>query len=72
MSINQDDIQDIKLARSVAVVDLWDIDDRINRLENCIERSERIVQILIEHAHDERVKDFERILKEELEKIKNP
>lgn len=69
--MSNDDTKDVKLARPVAVVDLWDIDDRINRLDDCIERLEGIVQILLEHTHNERVKDFERILKGELEKVKD-
>jgi uncharacterized protein (UPF0335 family) len=62
------DIENIKLARPVAVVDLWEIDDRIERLENCISDLKEIVQVLIKHGHDERVRDFERILNQALDR----
>ena len=65
------DEKDVKLARPIAIVDLWDIDDRITRLDDCVERLERIIQTIIEYAHGERVKEFEKILKEEVEKIKS-
>jgi hypothetical protein len=66
--MNNMDFQDVKLARPIAIVDLWDVDGRVNRLDNCIDRLERITQILIEYSHDERVRDFERILKEAMDR----
>lgn len=46
MSLDQNDIDEMVLARPVAVVDLWDIDDRIDRLETIAERLEGVVQTL--------------------------
>lgn len=60
--------QDFKLAKSVAVVDIWDIDDRINRLEAIAERLEKVVECLIELYRSERVKNWELILQEMLKK----
>lgn len=59
---------DFKLAKSVAVVDLWDIDDRINRLEAIAERLEEVVGCLVELYRSERVKNWELILQEMLKK----
>lgn len=60
--------QDVKMARPIAVVDLWDIDDRIERLENTVERLEKVVTALAELYGEERVKNWELILKEMLKK----
>lgn len=68
MGFAESDFEDVKLARPVAVVDLWSLDDRIERLEVGIERVERILKILVNHYHEERVKDWELILKEMLRK----
>jgi hypothetical protein len=62
------DIEDTKLARPVAIVDLWDIDDRINQLTEIAECLKGVTQALLEHAHDERVRDFERILSNALDR----
>ena len=60
--------EDFKLAKSVAVVDLWDIDDRINRLEAIAEHLEEVVGCLVELYRSERVKNWELILQEMLKK----
>jgi hypothetical protein len=68
MSLNQKDLDDTKLARPVAIVDLWNIDDRINRLQDVVIRLEKIVEILVELYLKERVKNWELILREMLKK----
>jgi myosin-crossreactive antigen len=68
MGLNETDIQDVKLAKPIALVDLWDIDDRINRLENCVERLEKCIEALVLLHKEERVKNWELILKEMLER----
>jgi len=68
MSLNGTDIQDVKLARPVAVVDLWDIDDRISHLEEITERLEKVIKCLVTLYREERVKTWEAVLHEMLEK----
>jgi hypothetical protein len=68
MSLNQKDLDDTKLARPVAVVDLWTIDDRIDRLQDVVIRLEKVVEILVELYLKERVKNWEMILQKMLEK----
>ena len=68
MGLNETDIQDVKLARLVAVIDLWDIDDRISHLEEITERLEKVVECMIALYREERVKNWEMILHEMLEK----
>lgn len=68
MELNETDIQDVKLAKPVAVVDLWDIDDRISHLEEITERLEKTVEVLVALYHEERVKNWELILKEMLDR----
>ena len=53
--------EDFRLAREVAVVDVWDLDDRVTQLENlidrctdAIERLERINERFIEFYIQER------------------
>ena len=71
MALNEKDIEDLKLARPVAVVDLWSIDDRVNRLEGITERLESIIieqarhiRSLVTLYHEERVKNWELIINE--------
>lgn len=64
MSLDEKDFDDTRLARPVAVVDLWDIDDRICHLEEITERLEKALRTLITLYHGERVKTWELILKE--------
>jgi len=66
--MDEKDFQDTKLARPVALVDLWDIDDRIDRLQDLVIRLERVVESLIELYRSERVKNWEIILHEMLKK----
>jgi len=64
--MDQKDVQDVKLARPVAVVDLWGIDDRIDRLEEITDRLEKAIRILVTLYHEERVKNWEMILNQML------
>jgi hypothetical protein len=66
MSLTDQDFQDIRLSRPVSVTDLWDIDDRIDRLEGIAERLERAVVAFGELYKNERVKNWELILREML------
>ena len=62
--MDKKDFDDVKLARPVALVDLWDIDDRINRLQDMTERLEKVTEILLQLYREERVKNWELILRE--------
>ena len=64
MSLDKKDIEDVRLSRPVSVTDLWDLDDRVDRLEDVVNRVERVVEVLIELYRSERVKNWEMILKE--------
>lgn len=68
MTITKKDIEDVKLAKFISVMDVWDIDDRIDRLEDVTCRLEKITEILLALYHEERVKNWELILKEMLRK----
>ena len=68
MALDDKDIQDVRLSRPVPVVDLWDIDDRISRLEEITERLKKIVDGLAEIYRTERVKNWEMILQKILNK----
>ncbi len=68
MGLSRKDIQDVRQARPVAVVDLWDVDDRINWLQDLTDRLEKVVECLIELYREERVKNWEMILKEMLDR----
>jgi len=66
--INQKDIGDLKLARPVSILDLWEIDERIARLENVACRLEKVLEAFILLYHEERVKTWEIMLKKMMEK----
>ena len=66
--MDKKDFEDVKIARPVSVVDLWDIDDRIDRLEDVTCRLEKITEILLALYHEERVKNWELILGEMVER----
>jgi len=68
VGLSETDLNDVKLSRPVAVVDLWDIDDRISRLEDVACRLEKIVEVFLALYGEERVKSWELILKEMLKK----
>jgi len=73
MSLTEKDFDDTRLARPIAVVDLWNIDDRLSRLEAIEEQLEarenrliQAIQALENLYHRERVKNWELILQEML------
>ncbi len=66
MTIERKDLEDIRLSRPVSVTDLWDIDDRISRLEDVTLRLEKVLQAFILLYGEERKKSWELILKEML------
>jgi hypothetical protein len=62
MPLEETDFQDVRLSRPVSVTDVWDIDDRIDRLQDAVNRLEKIVEALAEIYRGERVKSWEMIL----------
>ena len=66
MSLTDQDFQDIRLSRPVSVTDLWDIDNRVDRLEDAVNRLEKVVEALILLYQEERIKNWELILQEML------
>lgn len=66
MGLEEKDIEAVKLARPVALVDLWEMDDRLDHLEEITERLEKAVRSLVTLYHEERVKTWEVILREML------
>ena len=68
MALDKQDIETVKLSRPVAIVDLWALDDRVARLEDAVNRLEKVVEALIEVYRTERVKNWELILGEMLKK----
>ena len=66
MTLTEKDFDDLRLARPVPVVDLWDLDDRISCLEAIAERLERAVVAFGELYRSERIKSWELILREML------
>jgi len=64
MGLEQKDLDDVRQSKPVAVVDLWDIDDRIDRLENIAKRLERVLEVLAQLYLEERTKTWELILNE--------
>lgn len=64
MPLDEKDTHDLRLARPVAVVDLWEAKDSLDRMEKIVERLEKTVRTLVTLYHEERVKSWELILKE--------
>ena len=52
------------MAISVPVVDYWEMRDDLDRLEDAVLRLEKVVEALIELHRNERVKNWELILRE--------
>jgi len=66
MTFSEKDAEDVRLARPVAVTDLWDFDDRVDRLDSLIgrftdavERLEKINERFIELYQQERIRNRE-------------
>ncbi len=68
--MDSEDFQNLKLARPVAVVDLWDVEDRITRLEAIVERFEHVLEGFLVLYKEERIKTWEMILRKILEEEK--
>jgi len=66
--IDGKDLEDTRLAREVALLDVWDLDDRISRLEDLTCRLESVLAALIKLYEGERIKDWELILRAMMEK----
>jgi hypothetical protein len=66
MSLDNQDKQ--MMSVSVPVVDYWEMKDEINHLENTVTRLEKVVETLVQLYKEERVKNWEIILKEMLKK----
>jgi hypothetical protein len=64
----KDDLEDFRLARPVAVVDLWSLDDRVSRLEDVVNRLEKILEALLQLYRSERVKSWELIFNKMIDK----
>lgn len=62
MTLREEDLEDVRQARPVALLDLWGIDDRLDRMEDAVNRLEKIVEALVELYRSERVKNWELIL----------
>lgn len=61
------DLEDVRLSRPVSVTDLWDIDDRIDRLEDLANRLEKIVSALILLHKEETVRGLTALFSEALD-----
>jgi len=66
MGLDKKDLE--MLSVSIPVVDWWDIQEEIDRLENLADRLESVEEALIDLYRTERVKSWEIILKKMLEK----
>jgi hypothetical protein len=67
MTFSEKDAEDTRLARPVAITDLWDIDGRIDRLEDLVIRLEKIVEALILLQKEETVKGLAALFSEALD-----
>jgi len=66
MSLDKRDMQ--MMAVSVPTVDYFEMREDIDRLEDAVNRLEKVVECLVELYRSERVKNWELILKEMLRK----
>jgi len=66
MSLDRRDLE--MLTVSIPVVDYWEMREELDRLNDSVDRLERITEALIELYRVERVKNWEMILQEMLEK----
>jgi hypothetical protein len=66
MSLEKKDLE--MMSVSIPVIDWWDIQEEIERLNDNVNRLERVVEVLIELYRTERVKNWEMILQKMMEK----
>ncbi len=60
MGIEKKDLE--MLALSVPTMDLWELREDLDRLEDAVNRLEKVVESMIELYREERVKSWEMIL----------
>jgi signal transduction histidine kinase len=68
MSLDRRDLE--MLTVSIPVVDYWEMREELDRLNDSVDRLERITEALIELYRVERVKNWELILQEMLKQQK--
>ena len=66
MSLDEKDIA--MMAVSIPTVDYWEIREDVDRLEDAVNRLEKIVEALLNLYQEERLKTWELILKGMIEK----
>lgn len=66
MGLDKKDIQ--MMAVSIPTVDYWDMKEELDKLSDCVNRLEKVVEILVALYHEERVKNWELILQEMLKR----
>jgi hypothetical protein len=66
MGLDKKDVE--MMCISVPTVDYWEMKEEIERLSDCVERLEKIVDLLIVLYREERVKNWELILQEMLKR----
>ena len=62
-----DDRDKEMLCLSIPMVDYWEMKEELDRLSDCVERMEKILEAFIILYQEERVKNWELILREMLE-----
>ena len=66
MGLEKKDLEMMSI--SVPVVDYWEMKEEIDRLSDCVERLENVLEAFIKLLQEERVKNWEMILQKMLEK----
>jgi hypothetical protein len=69
MGVDKKDLE--MMAVSVPVVDYWEMKEELDRLSDCVLRLEKILECFIALYSEERVKNWELILRAMLEKQKS-
>jgi hypothetical protein len=64
MGLDKKDIE--MMTMSIPTVDYWEMKEELDRLSDCVERLERCIRALALLHKEERVRDWELILKEML------
>lgn len=63
-------LEDVRMSRPCAVTDLWDLIEVVNKLENLVERLELVLLGFSNLYKEERIKNWELILKNLEKRIK--
>ena len=69
MGLEQKDIDDMRMARPVAVIDVWDLHDLLEKMEAIVNRLGDITRELHDQLHEERQKNWQLILEEMLKQM---